>query len=120
MIQFETTKATILFVDGLPEDARSFLCNGFVIGFQHEKWRYFSKYKSIDLPEGEWKLIALLKNITEDQSCQILPEKKSLSDLWYDYVKKANFCFSALESLHSLATSLGVKGNCAVLVKGGA
>ena len=128
MIQFETTQATILFVE-VPEEAMIFNL------IKDHLWYclpgdhcddYENSDEFIILPEGTWQFITLLKDAKEEQA-QSICHSDAHGIKWIDYVMDMDqsiaehygpYVFdTALESIHSLATSLGVKGNAAVLVK---
>ena len=125
MQQIETTKATILFVE-VPEDARRFSVyknehtNNFLLYIEKEA-------KVVSIPRGTWQFITLLKDAREDQAREIIPAKTAHTytyehawsyDAYPDYEDmELPFKSTALESLHSLANSLGVKGNTAILIQ---
>lgn len=121
MKQITTTKATILFVE-FPNDAESIIYYPRSIIFADSTWKKTKRGKRIELPEGTWQFITLLKDASEEQAVNVVD---SIFDKYYmDYENPNNNTYApgytfdtALESLHSLATSLGVKGNAAVLVK---
>lgn len=121
MTQFERTKATILFVE-VPEDVENIESHGNYITYHTGMGTENYDILRTTLPEGTWQFITLLKDAREDQAVNVVD---SIFDKYYmDYENPNNNTYApgytfdtALESLHSLANSLGVKGNAAVLVK---
>ena len=124
---YTTTKATILFVE-FPNDAESIIYYPRSIIFADSTWKKTKRGKRIELPEGTWQFITLLKDAREDVAMTLVDsispyenrvcyrDYEGSPDEWLD---RSDYFDTAIESLHSLANSLGVKGNCAVLVKGG-
>jgi len=94
MQQIETSKAHVLFVkifDGVEQVGSVSSDNFTSLHYMVDGEWYGEK-----LPEGNWQFITLLKDAGEEHHKMISDEPSGL---------------------HSLANSLGVKGNCAVLVK---
>ena len=120
MQKFETTKATILFVE-VP-DGSHIIVHDDAAKYSLVNGDRVPPIEQLDLPEGTWQFITLLKDASEEQAVNVVD---SIFDKYYmDYENPNNNTYApgytfdtALESLHSLATSLGVKGNAAVLVK---
>ena len=119
---YTTTKATILFVE-VPEDIYGAeVVNGNLKHFiEGSPFAITQK-----LPNATWQFITLLKDAREDVAMTLVDsispyenrvcyrDYEGSPDEWLD---RSDYFDTAIESLHSLATSLGVKGNAAVLVK---
>jgi len=128
MTQFETTKATILFVE-VPEDARHIHTN--IFGGCWLLVHTDSRWQEYELGDKDWQFITLLKDAREEDAMTLVDDCPYFAKCWKKYDRTESIgkgatiynpdvsCWTAIESLHSLANSLGVKGNCAVLVKGG-
>jgi len=126
MTQFETTKATILFVE-VPSDITwvKITSSGNIV------CKVDKTFSVQTLPEGTWQFITLLKDAREEDAMTLVDDCPYFAKCWKKYDRTESIgkgatiynpdvsCWTAIESLHSLANSLGVKGNCAVLVKGG-
>ena len=71
-----------------------------------------------NLPQGNWQLIGLSDEITEDQAKEFMPWLQIANDIGYfDYSKDyiSYGCKTPLESLQSLLKSLGCEGRHAIL-----
>ena len=113
MIQFETTKAKILFVE-VPSDITwvKITSSGNIV------CKVDKTFSVQTLPEGTWQFITLLKDAREDQAKTMMYQNNLLGYRNFVIESSPILLFdNAIESLHSLANSLGVKGNAAVLVK---
>lgn len=120
MIQTETSKAKIIFVS-VPNDATNF-------HFALQQIRLWydtsdSKNYSEELPQGNWTILNVLDDVTEDEAKIVV--NNPYRGYYYEYLPKgamrlsntaANHPFdTAKESLHSLATSLGVEGKTIII-----
>lgn len=70
------------------------------------------------LPQGNWQLVGLSDEITEEQASTVIDEPSLF--VYVDYTAKVDFGMkrkfdTALESFKSLMQSLGCEGNYAVL-----
>ena len=121
MIQTETSKAKIIFVS-VPNGARDFRIAtiGSRLLFRQKETNFISDF--IDLPQGNWTIINVLDDVTEDES-EIIVEQVRVkgwkSKAFKNYKNhissnKDSYIF-ADQSLHSLATSLGVEGKTIII-----
>jgi len=94
MKEVTTSKARILFVS-VPEEAKAFHIGDFTGNLNYFRGLLIRPC-SIELPDGQWQFLSLLKDATESQAQQITDN---------------------LESLHSLAKHLGCEGNQAILIE---
>lgn len=79
---------------------------------------------SFTLPEGQWQILSMLDEVGEEQAMEIVSANQNIYNTWYrDYcykmgTKKPDTVFqfdTALESLRSLSSSLGLKGRIVIL-----
>ena len=104
MIQTETSKAKIIFVsvpnafsnfdliDCHPKFNHKLLISNDKIDY--DEWGENSNPKLVlNLPQGNWTILNVLDDVTEDEAMGVL----------------------GVESLHSLATSLGVEGKTIII-----
>lgn len=134
MKQITTTKATILFVE-VPEDAVNIQlvpslkkpniidCFNSTLVYTYAKdHQGYTHLDGIGVHLNGWTFLTLLKDAREEQA-QSICHKAIYADRWIDYTMEESenqgpYIFdTAIESLHSLATSLGVKGNAAILIQ---
>jgi hypothetical protein len=135
---YTTTKATILFVE-VPEDARDievYFLREYNPVFWRMQWKCnnLSPFNHTDIGRGgTWQFITLLKDAREETAMTLVDEStmkeagKQIRITYRDYNEPLlqigeklvmnGIFFEALPSLHSLANSLGVKGNTAILIK---
>ena len=66
------------------------------------------------LPEGEWEIVNLLNEITEEQAATIVEKEPKLG--FKDYMDDEAFFLSAKNSLSSLATHLGFEKDANIIV----
>lgn len=117
MIQTETSKAKIIF-SSVPNDAKDFRIAtiGSRLLFRPKETNFISDF--IELPQGNWTILNVLDDVTEDEA-EMLVEMGSYHNTFKNYITndthKSNQLRTATESLHSLATSLGVEGKTIIL-----
>ena len=122
MIQTETSKAKIIF-SSVPNDAKDFRIAtiGSRLLFRPKETNFISDF--IELPQGNWTILNVLDDVTEDEAEMVVEEYQGEDDGQYipsmmgfkNYEIFPAFSLSATESLHSLATSLGVEGKTIIL-----
>lgn len=110
MIQTETSKAKIIFLEG--SDAKSYIVN--------------NKVKQIsEAPQGNWTILNVLDDVTEDEAAliaEIDPEidfentaTRERLPTYIDYMDDGEYYLSPKNSIKSLATSLGVEGETIII-----
>ena len=115
---YTTTKATILFVEVPEQTSGVHIVNGETDALMPYKQNGIFLNGPQLLPKGDWKFITLLKDAGEEQAKTMMYQNNLLGYRNFVIESSPILLFdNAIESLHSLATSLGVKGNAAVLVK---
>lgn len=114
MIQTETSKAKIIFKD-LPSNANRFKV------FNDEK-PYLSYFVGVEtlrefLPQGNWTILNVLDGVTEDEAEMVADDFLFMftKEGFKSYLSYDIGLRTATESLHSLATSLGVEGKTIIL-----
>lgn len=117
MIHTETNKAKILLVE-VPMDIIAYGVHHAMDG-DKRSFRVASEtdnYELCLLPQGNWTLLNTLDAVTEDEAERVVEEYQGEDDDQYipsmmgfkNYEIFPAFSLSATESLHSLATSLGI------------
>ena len=126
---YTTTKATILFVEVPEQTSGVHIVNGETDALMPYKQNGIFLNGPQLLPKGDWKFITLLKDAREEDAMTLVDDCPYFAKCWKKYDRTESIgkgatiynpdvsCWTAIESLHSLANSLGVKGNAAVLVK---
>lgn len=71
----------------------------------------------IDLPEGEWQIHSDTSTITEQQAAEIVTNEGKTVASYVDYSDPFKGHETALQSLQSLLTSLGITGRAVILKK---
>lgn len=116
MIQTETSKAKIIFVS-VPNDAECFeLAHSQTetrLHFQSEE--HFLGFDSITLPQGNWTILNVLDDVTEDDAAKLVGSFGGWYARYGCYEVAFDLNCTAIESLQSLATSLGVEGKTIIL-----
>lgn len=117
MIQTETSKAKIIFVS-VPNGARDFRIAtiGSRLLFRQKETNFISDF--IDLPQGNWTILNVLDDVTDDEAEMVVESFIGAFKYFKCYNTIDNekgFVLSATESLHSLATSLGVQGKTIII-----
>jgi len=145
IIPFKTSKVEGLFVS-VPLDAMHLFLNmGYLAWKQFDKSDWITGgdiLKDVDiassemkyltggtkLPSGNYSILCRLNDASEEQAACVVGKqylKGDDEDYWFQYVMKDDelmvrahvFCDTALESLQSLAKSLGAKDNDLILIK---
>lgn len=108
--QIQTSKASILVIGGLPQDAHNFRMHK---GNLHYDCLF--ALDPFDLPFGKWEPLGFLKDITKDMAREII-DFNDCPDPYlghfityrkYPHELHEDFCDTATESLHSL-----IESNC--------
>ena len=121
MIHTETSKAKIIFVS-VPNDAARFEID--------EDLFYLTPQTDIsqiiELPQGNWTILNVLDDVTEDESALLIAEidpeiyfentaTRERLPTYIDYMDDGEYYLSPKNSIKSLATSLGVEGKTIIL-----
>lgn len=118
LIEAQTDKAKILFVDGLPENTQNW---GVVsdLELQTFHWLVNGIWDMEKLPDGNWTLIGPLKDVGEETAKGVVDEFNQSKKLygWVNYIERGNWCMSTGGSLKSLAYSLGASDNSILLIQ---
>lgn len=124
-IEITTQKATVLVVQ-VPEDlisytTRTYAMHKGLMAIIYNTPPRVEFDKEIILPRGQWQILSLLKDITEEQARSIVERFYDFDGIpgFYNYPDKKTVWSKATESLHSLLTSHGVdtKQNQILLIK---
>lgn len=70
---------------------------------------FYGNYDSITLPNGDWEIIATTKDITKDQTKQLVERKERSENIvgYKDYREEDGFCFTPMSSFYSLLIANG-------------
>lgn len=112
IIPFETSKCRGLFVV-VPEWAKDFRAHKSKLWLF--KGRDIIASDSIDIPEGNWQILGLLNEVSEEHAAEVVAFDNDSN--YRDYLCRDYQLRKATDSLRSLARSLNVPENSVVLIE---